>query len=65
MFSDQLLKKDISERLGCREGSCAEDVKAHHFFNKINFRRLERGNPPFGKPPFDKVPFELDVSTIR
>nr|CAB3250910.1 G protein-coupled receptor kinase 6 [Phallusia mammillata] len=59
-----LLKKDISERLGCREGSCAADVKAHHFFNKINFRRLERGNPPFGKPPFDKVPFELDPHAV-
>ena len=58
----QLLIKDPKERLGCRGGSSAADVKAHPFFKNINFRRLEAGHEPFGNPPFDKVPFELDVS---
>ena len=63
MFS-QLLKKDPKERLGCRNGSTAEDVKAQQFFKNINFRRLEAGHEPFGNPPFHKVPFELDVSKL-
>lgn len=58
----QLLKKDIGERLGCRNFSSAEDVKPHVFFRNINFKRLEAGVPPFGNPPFTKVPFEPDVS---
>jgi len=60
----QLLKKDPKERLGCRNGSTAADVKAHAFFKNINFRRLEAGHEPFGNPPFHKVPFELDVSGL-
>ena len=58
----QLLHKDVNHRLGCRDESCAADVKAHEFFNNINFRRLESRKSPFGIPPYDKVPFELDVS---
>uniref|UniRef100_H2ZPA2 G protein-coupled receptor kinase n=1 Tax=Ciona savignyi TaxID=51511 RepID=H2ZPA2_CIOSA len=49
-----LLKKDVKDRLGCRNGSCAADVKAHVFFKNINFKRLETGKQPFGNPPFDK-----------
>ncbi|CAK8675534.1 G protein-coupled receptor kinase 6-like isoform X2 [Clavelina lepadiformis] len=59
-----LLKKDVKERLGCRNGSCASDVKAHDFFKNINFSRLESGKPPFGNTPFDKVPFELDPHAV-
>ena len=60
----QLLQKNVSERLGCRNVSCAADVKSHPFFKDINFRRLEVGKAPFGNAPFDKVPFELDVSNV-
>nr|XP_009859303.1 G protein-coupled receptor kinase 6 isoform X1 [Ciona intestinalis] len=59
-----LLKKDVKDRLGCRNGSCASDVKAHPFFKNINFKRLETGKAPFGNPPFDKVPFELDPHAV-
>uniref|UniRef100_H2ZPA1 G protein-coupled receptor kinase n=1 Tax=Ciona savignyi TaxID=51511 RepID=H2ZPA1_CIOSA len=59
-----LLKKDVKDRLGCRNGSCAADVKAHVFFKNINFKRLETGKQPFGNPPFDKVPFELDPHAV-
>ncbi|XP_077972344.1 G protein-coupled receptor kinase 6-like isoform X2 [Styela clava] len=59
-----LLKKDISERLGCRNTSCAEDVKVHPFFRNINFKRLEAGAQPFGNPPFTKVPFEPDPRAV-
>lgn len=44
----QLLTKDPKKRLGC-QGSGASEVKAHPFFQTINFRMLEAGlvEPPF------------------
>jgi G protein-coupled receptor kinase len=47
-FIFQLLQKDPANRLGCSE-SGAKSVKAHPFFNSINFKRLEAGmeEPPF------------------
>lgn len=47
-FIFQLLQKDPANRLGCSE-SGAKAVKAHPFFNSINFKRLEAGmeEPPF------------------
>uniref|UniRef100_H3B618 G protein-coupled receptor kinase n=1 Tax=Latimeria chalumnae TaxID=7897 RepID=H3B618_LATCH len=43
-----LLKKDPSERLGCR-GDGASEVKQHPLFKHLNFKRLEAGmlEPPF------------------
>jgi len=59
-----LLQKDVNERLGCRDESCALDVMGHEFFRNINFRRLESRKSPFGNPPYDKVPFELDPHAV-
>lgn len=59
-----LLEKDVASRLGCRDESCAQDVKNHPFFKNINFRRLESRKSPFGLPPYDKVPFELDPHAV-
>jgi hypothetical protein len=44
-FIFQLLQKDPANRLGCSE-SGAKSVKAHPFFNSINFKRLEAGIHP-------------------
>jgi len=59
-----LLHKDATQRLGCRNESCADDVKNHSFFKNINFRRLESKKSPYGNPPYDKVPFELDPHAV-
>ncbi|KAK5871186.1 hypothetical protein PBY51_004080 [Eleginops maclovinus] len=47
-----LLTKDPKQRLGCLADAAA-DVKAHPFFKKINFKRLEAGivEPPFVPDP--------------
>lgn len=49
----QLLDKDATSRLGCT-GEGAEQVKSHHFFKNINWKRLEAG--------MCEVPFVPDVS---
>lgn len=48
----KLLTKDPNLRIGFKNGN-AQEVKDHHFFNSINFRRLERGmlKPPFVPDP--------------
>ena len=52
----QLLDKDATSRLGCT-GEGAEQVKSHHFFKNINWKRLEAG--------MCEVPFVPDVSGLR
>ncbi len=50
---EQLLAKEPTERLGCLGGGASE-VKAHHMFHSINFKRLEAG--------MLQAPFIPDVS---
>lgn len=52
----QLLDKDPTSRLGCT-GEGAEQVKSHHFFKNINWKRLEAG--------MCEVPFVPDVSAQK
>ncbi|XP_029546937.1 G protein-coupled receptor kinase 6 [Salmo trutta] len=50
-----LLAKEPSERLGC-QGEGATEVKAHHIFRSINFKRLKAGRL--------KAPFTPDPQAI-
>ena len=53
----QLLQKEVSKRLGCRNNQGekgADDLKAHPYFKDINWRRLDAG--------LHEVPFVPDVS---
>ncbi|XP_070540653.1 G protein-coupled receptor kinase 5-like [Ptychodera flava] len=47
-----LLQKDPKVRMGFKDG-CAKEVKQHHWFKSINFKRLEAGmcDPPFVPDP--------------
>lgn len=59
-----LLTKDPKKRLGC-QGSGASEVKAHPFFQTINFRMLEAGlvEPPFKPDP--RLVYCSDVQDIE
>ncbi|XP_077583782.1 rhodopsin kinase GRK1 [Stigmatopora nigra] len=45
---DGLLAKEVDKRMGFRNG-CCDDIRAHPFFNNINWRKLNAGIVP---PPF-------------
>lgn len=50
----------MKNRLGCRNGRYgAREVKLHHFFNCINWKRLEAGmvDPPF-VPDVSDIPID-------
>ena len=54
----QLLQKDVSNRIGFKDGT-AKEVKDQAFFKEINFMRLEFGRlePPFVPDVSDKFIF--------
>ncbi|XP_071539196.1 G protein-coupled receptor kinase 2 isoform X2 [Panulirus ornatus] len=54
LICQQLLKKNVRDRLGCSRGRHgAAEVKAHDFYKSVNWKRLEAGmcDPPFVPDP--------------
>jgi len=57
-----LLKKSVSERLGCKLGRHGvKDVKASSWFDTINWRRMEAG---MEKPPFEPDPHNVYAKDV-
>ncbi|XP_043928601.1 rhodopsin kinase GRK1-like [Protopterus annectens] len=62
-FCEALLVKDPTKRLGFRNGNC-DDLRAHPFFNNINWRKLEAGilPPPF--TPDSRTVYAKDIQDV-
>ncbi|KAM6979809.1 rhodopsin kinase GRK1 [Aplochiton taeniatus] len=58
-----LLCKSVDQRLGFKNGSCAE-IRSHPFFSEINWRRLDEGvlTPPF--VPDSKTVYAKDLDDV-
>lgn len=43
LLCEGLLAKEVGKRMGFKNGSC-DEIRAHPFFNSINWRKLNAGN---------------------
>uniref|UniRef100_W5MUS8 G protein-coupled receptor kinase n=2 Tax=Lepisosteus TaxID=7916 RepID=W5MUS8_LEPOC len=62
-FCEGLLAKEVENRLGLKNGNC-DELRAHPFFNSINWRKLEAGilPPPF--VPDSKTVYAKDIQDV-